>query len=222
MKDNVSAYSSTEYDEKIKRTLPYYEEIYKQVIDLVHIHNSKALTWLDVGCGTGKMAEIAFSKFNLEKFVFCDCSADMIKTVKKRFDFPNADFLVANVKELEFIDKFDVVTAILVNHYLQKEERITAIKKCYASLKEGGMFISFENFAPYSDLGEQLYLNRWKSYQLEQGKSVAECEQHISRYKKDYFPVTLSEHLCLMENCGFRAVEIFWLSYMQIGILGIK
>ena len=31
MNDNQSAFNSSEYDRKIKQTLPYYDEFYKQV-----------------------------------------------------------------------------------------------------------------------------------------------------------------------------------------------
>ena len=35
MKDNISAFNATEYDGKIKCTIPYYEEFYRQVVDVV-------------------------------------------------------------------------------------------------------------------------------------------------------------------------------------------
>ena len=35
MSDNISAFHSREYDRKIKQTLPYYDDFYKQVIELV-------------------------------------------------------------------------------------------------------------------------------------------------------------------------------------------
>ena len=45
-----------------------------------------------------------------------------------------------------------------------------------------------------------------------------ECGKHIDRYGKDYFPISLSENMELVRNCGFKAVEILWLSNMQVGI----
>lgn len=60
MKDNVSAFCAEEYDEKIKKTLPYYEEFYRQVIDVVKAKFDCPVKWLDMGCGTGKMAEEAW------------------------------------------------------------------------------------------------------------------------------------------------------------------
>lgn len=224
LNDNFSAYNSDNYDDEIKRTLPYYEEFYNQITDVVNSFKPSTLklTWLDVGCGTGKMAEVAFKRANINRFVFCDCSEEMLEIAQSRFEFPNTNFIVSRAEELEFHNTFDVVTAIQVNHYLNKEERIRAIEKCYNALKKDGMFISFENFAPNSELGKQLYLNRWKSFQQEQGKSSSQSESHIKRYNKDYFPISIPEHLKVMEDCGFKAVEILWLSYMQVGLLGIK
>lgn len=222
LKDNISAFTSTEYDEKIKRTLPYYEEFYKQVIDTVKVYSPHALKWLDVGCGTGKMADFAFKEAVIKKFVFCDCASEMIEIAKKRFNVSNAEFIVSDIRELNFRSEFDVITAIQVNHYFHSEERKNAISKCYRALKKGGIFINFENFAPFSKIGEQLYLDRWRSYQLKQGKKDEDCDKHIKRYNEEYFPISLSEHLRVMSEGGFTAVEILWLSYMQVGILGIK
>lgn len=222
MKDNASAFNVSNYDEKIKMTLPYYEDFYKQVIDVVKIQFDRPLRWLDVGCGTGKMAEAAFNNVNIDRFVFYDNSKQMIETAQKRFRNKNADFIALSVQELDKSEEFDIATAIQVFHYLQREERTEAVRKCYNALRTNGMFITFENFAPFSEYGKGLFLNRWRQYQLSQGKSAGECDNHINRYGKDYFPISISEHLELLNNCGFKGVEILWVSNMQVGLLGIK
>lgn len=222
MKDNDSAFNVSNYDEKIKMTLPYYEDFYKQVIDVVKIQFDRPLRWLDVGCGTGKMAEAAFNNVNIDRFVFYDNSKQMIETAQKRFRNKNADFIALSVQELDKSEEFDIATAIQVFHYLQREERTEAVRKCYNALRTNGMFITFENFAPFSEYGKGLFLNRWRQYQLSQGKSAGECDNHINRYGKDYFPISISEHLEVLNNCGFKGVEILWVSNMQVGLLGIK
>lgn len=222
MKDNASAFNVSNYDEKIKMTLPYYEDFYNQVIDVVKIQFDKPLRWLDVGCGTGKMAEAAFNNVNIDRFVFYDNSKQMIETAQKRFRNKNADFIALSAQELDKSEEFDIATAIQVFHYLQREERTEAVRKCYNALRTNGMFITFENFAPFSECGKALFLNRWREYQLSQGKSAGECDNHINRYGKDYFPISISEHLEVLNNCGFKGVEILWVSNMQVGLLGIK
>ena len=221
MNDNKSAFRSNDYDKKITQTLPFYELFYEQIIELVKIFNHNAVKWLDIGCGTGKMGSVAFENIDIEKFVFCDSSEEMIGIAKTRFKNHNTEFSVCNVQELAYIDEF-YITAIQVNHYLRIEERKIALKKCYEALKDNGVFISFENFAPFTNLGKSVYLEKWKRYQMKHGKSFEECQKHINRYGKDYFPVSLSENLKQMRNCGFKVVEILWLSNMQVGLWGIK
>ena len=71
MNDNKSAFSADSYDEKIRQTLPYYDEFYEQIIALIKVYNHSAVKWLDIGCGTGKMASVAFENVKIEKFFFC-------------------------------------------------------------------------------------------------------------------------------------------------------
>lgn len=223
MNDNTSAFNSNAYDRKIKQTLPYYDEFYEQVIELVKCfyHNIK-VKWLDIGCGTGKMGSVALKNINIEKFVFCDSSEAMIRIAKEHFSAYRADFSVCDARKLAYSNEFDVITAIQVNHYLYIDERKIVLKKYYDSLKENGLYVSFENFAPFTDIGKSVYFEKWKRYQMKQGKSFKECEKHMERYGKDYFPISLSENVELMRNCGFRAVEILWLSNMQVGLWGMK
>lgn len=171
---------------------------------------------------TGKLAEYVLKSFDIERFVFCDSSKEMLDIARGRFSAENTEFLLADIREIAFRNEFDIVTAVQVNHYFKGEERAVVLRKCFEVLKSGGIYICFENFAPYSEVGGRLYLDRWKNFQLKQGRSPDVCEEHIGRYGKEYFPISLSEQLQFMRDCGFRAAEILWVSYMQAGFLGIK
>lgn len=222
MKDNLSAFDAREYDDKVKQTIPYYGEIYKQVIDIVRAADKNHLSWLDIGCGTGKMAEQALAYLDINKFVFCDISTEMLTISKDRFNLINTRFITSSAQELSYKDEFDVITAIQVNHYGTLDERVKAVENSYNALKNDGIFITFENYLPYSNAGKALYLRRWQNYQIQQGKSIESSREHVGRYGKDYYPISISEHMEVMKSGGFNVVEILWVSYMQVGLLGIK
>lgn len=141
MNNNTSAFNALEYDEKIKKTLPYYEDFYKQIIDIVKIQFNKSVAWLDVGCGTGKMAETALGTIDIKRFVFCDNSANMTEIAKQRFESANTEFTTTSILELHDNTQFDVITAIQVFHYFEREERIRAIKKCHEMLRTNGILL---------------------------------------------------------------------------------
>lgn len=222
MKQNSTPFDVAEYDKQIKRTLPFYEEMIQQVVDIVRLLDLQSLKWLDVGCGTGKMARTALDNFNIQKMVCIDVDKEMIGRADSFCNDEKVEFLQCDVRELSCRELFDIVTAIQVNHYFKKDERITAIKSCYDALEENGVYISFENFAPDSEEGAKLYLERWKQFQIANGKTEEEADSHVKRYGKNYFPMLISESVRLLKDCGFRVVEILWVSYMQVGILARK
>lgn len=93
-----------------------------------------------------------------------------------------------------------MITAIQVNHYLNKDDRIIVTQKCYNALKSNGIYITFENFAPLSIVGKEIGLDRWKLFQMNKGKSQEYARKHINRYGIDYFPITLLEHLNILKK----------------------
>ena len=222
MKQNSTPFDVAEYDQQIKRTLPFYDEMVQQIVDIVKLMDLQSLKWLDVGCGTGKMAKTALGNFDIKKMVCIDIEKEMLEKAEIFCNDKKVEFLQCDVRELLYREMFNIVTAIQVNHYFKKAERITAIKNCYDALKENGIYISFENFAPNSEDGTRLYLERWKQFQIANKKTEEEAALHIRRYGQKYFPISISESIRLLKNCGFRMVEILWVSYMQVGILARK
>lgn len=216
------AFLPEKYDRGIVATLPYYEEYFEQIVDIVHTVFHIPIAWLDIGCGTGKMANIAVKNLQVKNMVCCDNSPQMLKIAKEHICSSKVDFLETSIQNLEYNSDFDVITAILITHYLEYEDRVTSIRNCYNALKKNGLFFTVENFAPVNDVFKTLYMERWKNYQYKNGKSEEECQSHMLRYNTEYFPITITEQIRVLQKCGFKNVEIFWCSYMQVGILGIK
>lgn len=228
MNNNTTPHKAEEYDESIKNTIPLYEYFHTETIGLIHYYNDKCDKWLDIGCGTGTLVEKAHNRFPNTKFLLADFSEEMLIQAKNKLEDIIAD-------RIEFLpkcssqeinrylnDKVDVITAIQVHHYLNKEERKMATKNCFDLLNEGGIYITFENIKPLTEKGTTIGLNRWGQFQEDMGKDKEAVEMHKSRFNKDYFPITIPEHLELLKETGFDTYEVFWYSEMQCGFYAIK
>lgn len=222
MKQNSTPFNVAEYDIQINRTLPFYEEMLQQIVDIVALLDLHSIKWLDVGCGTGKMARSSLGILEIEKMVSIDVELEMLKRAQCFCKDEKLEFLQCDIRELPYQEMFDVVTSIQVNHYFKMDERMTIIENCYNALRENGTYISFENFAPDSEEGTELYLERWKQFQTANGKTEEEADSHIKRFGRNYFPISIPESVRILKDCGFRMVEILWVSYMQVGILARK
>jgi tRNA (cmo5U34)-methyltransferase len=222
MGDNASSINAIEYDENINRTIPYYDEFHKQTIDVVQNMEYQQIKWLDIGCGTGTLTARAAETFQDAHFLLADPSPKMIEQAKCNMQGKKADFRLVNSIELYYDNQFQVVTAIQAHHYMKNEERKEALANIYQALQAGGIFIAFENIIPDSEILKALELERWGKYQLRMGKSEQEVETHKSRCGQNYFPLTVQEHIKLLTDSRFQYVNVFWRSYMQMGIYAIK
>ena len=93
MNNRKAAFSAESYDRDILNTIPYYDEVYDQIADVVSVVLS------------------------------------------------SVDFLKLPIEEINYNSQFDVITSILVNHYMTYEERMIAVRNCYHALKEEGIFL---------------------------------------------------------------------------------
>lgn len=129
-----TAFCAEEYDDKIKRTLPFYEQFYEQIADVLEVSGKKDVSWLDIGCGTGKVYETVRRRVPVEEFTFTDISEKMLDIARSRFPAEGNRFKQMSVLELEDKEKYDVVTAIQVYHYLSERDRESAVMKCWQAL----------------------------------------------------------------------------------------
>ena len=62
--DNLTAHKASEYDQKVRQTIPFYDTIHAEVLRLVKLVNPEVRCWVDTGCGTGRLVEQALSRFS--------------------------------------------------------------------------------------------------------------------------------------------------------------
>ena len=221
--DNKSAFNVSKYDENVRKVIPFYDEIYDQVFSVIRTYcGNKPLSILDTGCGTGNFGLKASKALTLSELVLGDPSEKMIADAKMKLENHSVEFLCVGSENLTFEDRFDVVTAIQSHHYFDRETRAKAVTNCFTALKSGGIFIYFENTAPFTDIGRDIMLKRLEDFGLQAGRLLDQVKSHSSRYNHEFFPINIREHLELLQETGFRTAELFWHSYMQSGFYAIK
>lgn len=220
--DNTTHMSAETYDRGIINTIPYYSEFFEQTFDVIEQCGFDKIRWLDLGCGTGTLTMAAIKRFDNPQFVMVDPSEKMLETAKEKLADYNARYILSDSMSIDFSKCFDVVTAIQSHHYMHEEERKTATANVYRALRDGGIYISFENVVPEDNYVKNMELLRWARYQMGHGKTWEEAKAHISRCGVNYYPITVPEHIELLKNTGFKHVHVFWYSCMQMGIYGIK
>lgn len=225
---NATPHLSEDYDARISGVLPYYSSFHQETINFVKSLPSSPKIWMDTGCGTGSLVNKAIEEFPYTKFLLLDPSEGMLDQARKKllsYLAGRLEFLKASPTQ-EFSQKLekqpDIITAIQCHHYLSCEDRAKATGVCHNLLKEGGVYITFENIRPLTEEGTTIGKRYWGNFQLTHGRGEKEVKEHLERFDTEYFPITVEEHLKLLRETGFKTVELFWYSYMQAGFYCIK
>ena len=220
---NKTPFRAIDYDKNVRKVIPLYDLICEQIIDLISVYcGDRPISILDTGCGSGNLGLKAFQKLAVKELVLCDPSEDMLAVAKEKLRAAECTFRQIGSEGLDYSGHFDVVTAIQSHGYFDRAGREAAVMNCCNALKDGGLFICFENTAPFTEQGRDIMLDRVFSFGINAGRTPEEAAAHRARYGTDFFPLTIKEHLELLNKTGFGTAELFWHSYMQSGFYGIK
>ena len=215
--------SPEEYDARIRATIPRYDSLLADSLD-VAVHSGVDIRyWVDVGAGTGNMAIMAMARFPKAKFTLLDISMDMLSVAKSKTGEERTTFVHGSSDKMNIGDgTADVVSCIQSNHYYEEEGHAKVLEECYRILRPGGLMIMTENVATRTEKGYSILRSRLKSYLTDKGRSDNAAEGYLDRYGTEYHPHTAEENIRLMEEAGFRDVEIFYYSYGQVGLYGFR
>jgi len=130
----------------------YYDLLYSNkdyagevdyIIKLIKENSNEAKTLLDMGCGTGKHAELLCNNGYIVHGV--DLSEDMLKIAKNRRKDKEdkLSFSHSKIQELDLNKKFDVVASLfhVMSYQNSNNELIKAFEVAKNHLKDDGIFI---------------------------------------------------------------------------------
>ncbi len=113
----------------------FYNELLEMPATIGLLGNVKGKKILDFGCGTGIYAKILIKKG--AKVKGFDISNEMLNIARK--ENPKLDLRLGSGYKIPFKEKFDIVLASLVVHYLKDWNKM--FKEVLRVLKNGGYFI---------------------------------------------------------------------------------
>ena len=196
------------YDETIRRFIPGYEEGLKRIArKIAAIRPALAL---DLGSGTGALAEAMLEHDDVETVEAIDVDPEMLERARirlKRFGSR------ARFRERSFdapLPPCDAVAASLALHHIPLMERKRALyEHIYRALRPGGLFVNGD-VTMSADPGERGQTYRvWTAHLVSRGIDEQRAHKHFDEWSSEdtYFPV--DDELAAMREAGFDA-ECVW------------
>ena len=191
------------YDEQ-HQSFRNYEKEFNDMMEFLSLKNTKELTLIDLGCGTGATAVFARERF--KKVYGVDVSDVMINQAKKKLqgsangyiEFIQAGFLSYKHNA----EPVDLLTTKAAFHHLPDFWKQVALLNMNKMIKKGGVLYIFDVVFHFNVNEYEAQINQWlNGFEKQAGKKFREeVETHI-RDEYSTFKWILDG---MIEKAGFR------------------
>lgn len=215
------------FDDMVERSVPYYNEIQRMIIELAIEHAVPESNIIDLGCSTGTTM-IGLNPYVDESinFIGVDDSAEMLKKCDiklKEAGFKRPyELVLSDIHHNLTIENASVVILCLTMQFVRPIYRPKLLKKIYDGLLPGGVLIISEKILAEDSLFNRNFIKYYYDYKRRNHYSEIEISQKREALENILVPYKLSENLTMLKEAGFAHTEAFFKWYNFSGFIAIK
>ena len=215
------------FDDMVERSVPYYNEIQRMIIELASEHALPNTNVIDLGCSTGTTM-IGLNPFVNDniKFVGIDDSAEMLKKCNLKLQEANFnreyELILGDLHQEIKIENASVVILCLTLQFVRPIYREKLLKRIFDGLVPGGVLIISEKVLAEDSLFNRNFIKYYYDYKRRNQYSEMEISQKREALENVLIPYKLSENITMLREAGFSHTETFFKWYNFTGFIAIK
>ena len=215
------------FDDMVERSVPYYNEIQRMIIEQVCEFAVPDTNVYDLGCSTGttflKLDPLVDERI---RFVGVDDSADMLQKCKEKLK----DAQLKRPYELKNVDlhqdftieNASAVVLCLTLQFVRPIYREKLLRRIYEGLNPGGVLVISEKILAEDSLFNRNFITYYYDYKRRNHYSELEISQKREALENVLIPYKLSENMKMLMEAGFSHTEVFFKWYNFSGFVAIK
>ncbi len=215
------------FDDMVERSVPYYNEIQRMIIELAAEHALPNTNVIDLGCSTGTTM-IGLNPLVTEdiRFVGIDDSAEMLKKCNLKLQEANFkreyELVLGDLHQEVKIENASVVILCLTLQFVRPIYREKLLKRIFDGLVPGGVLIISEKVLAEDSLFNRNFIKYYYDYKRRNQYSEMEISQKREALENVLIPYKLSENITMLREAGFSHTETFFKWYNFSGFIAIK
>ncbi|SKB37717.1 tRNA (cmo5U34)-methyltransferase [Parapedobacter luteus] len=215
------------FDDMVERSVPFYNEIQRMIIEQASDFAVPGTNVYDLGCSTGT------TFLNLDpyvdstvRFIGVDDSTDMLAKCAEKLEQANLtrDYALkhADLHQDFHIENASVVILCLTLQFVRPIYREKLIRKIYEGLTSGGVLLIAEKILAEDSLFNRNFITYYYDYKRRNQYSELEIAQKREALENVLIPYKLSENMKMLMEAGFGHTEVFFKWYNFSGFIAIK
>jgi tRNA (cmo5U34)-methyltransferase len=215
------------FDDMVERSVPFYNEIQRMIIELAIDHALPETHIVDLGCSTGTTM-IGINPFVEESisFIGVDDSPEMLQKCADKLEQEHVgrryDLVAADLNSELQINNASVVILCLTLQFVRPLYRERLIKTIYNGLVSGGVLIVAEKILAEETVFNRKFIKYYYDYKRRNQYSEMEISQKREALENVLVPYKLSENIKMLKEAGFSNTETFFKWYNFAGFIAMK
>ena len=230
-----SAPLAAKYVNEVRAALPLAGEQIEMMQRIIGALNPGAVTFLDLGCGSGILGASLLNRFDDSRCVFADFSPPMLETAREalsefegRTEFVDVDYGDPQWPSmLGHAAPFDAIVSGYSIHHQPDERKRAIYSEIFELLRPGGVFINVEHVASASSRLE----DEWNAmltdaiYATSRANGIDTTRERVftelvDRPDKDANILAPVEDQCVwLREIGFEHVDCY-LKVLELAVFG--
>jgi tRNA (cmo5U34)-methyltransferase len=189
----------TEYDQLIRRFIPRYDEMLDEAVCLIRDAVGDTSKLVDLGIGTGALAERMIKAIPEAQIIGIDADAKMLEEAARRLSPDRTELRLQDFFS-ELPTAQNAFFAALALHHIPHLSRKQALyQKIYEGLLPGGLFLNAD--AMFDETESNL---------VSAGFAEAEAFYHLQSWRKEDTYFGVETELELLRKAGFTDLDVAW------------
>ena len=200
---------TTEYDQIIRTYIPHYDESRAVQLDLLAAALAPSANQIiDLGGGTGSLAEAILDRFSQCSVLVRDIDRDMLSIAQARLSrFGNRSKIEVGSYDDPLPPVDAVLAAFALHHTRNLNEKTELYRRIREAIRSGGVFLNADAVSGpfWPSLREE-----WASFMTGKGLTLEQAYQNLDNWAGEDRYFSVHEELCAMARGGFEHSECFW------------
>ena len=216
---------SKNFDTHVRKSVPLYEEVQKEVVEMSEWFVRDNSTIYDLGASTGETISLLLQKHHRKKnvrYIGVEESQAMIEIARKKRNSETVQFLQQDIADINEFSNVDLILSLYTLQFLPLWKRKQVLQRIYKGLVEGGAFILVEKIRAENSMFEDIWTDLYWDFKQDSGLNEQQVIKKSQSLRGVLMPLTLSENLRLLSDTGFQCMDTFikWNNFA--GIIAVK
>lgn len=203
-----------DYDAARRMLVPCFDDFYGAAMAGIPFPADAPLTIVDIGAGSGLMADMALQRWPRARAILIDLSAEMLDEARRRLASHGGrvEFHIADYVMQPLPTGIDVALSALSIHHVVDADKKRLFARVFEALTPGGVFVNAEQVLGPTPAIERRYRRMWEEMARARGAGDDDIAAAKARMIHDQ-AATLADQMGWLADAGFVEVDCQFKQY---------